>query len=610
MKKLKEKFVYSFDNLMSKGTVSLVAMLFLITFIVVVVLGIISFLISDGTIGDNIWISLMHTIDAGTIAGDDTSNGLFILVMSLVTLSGLFITSILIGIITTGFEEKLNQLKKGNSNVLEKEHTIILGYNDNIFTIIKELIIANENKKKPRIVVLAEEDKETIETAIKEQIEDFKNTKVICRTGNSTDMTMLEKVSITTAKSIIINEEDDYKTIKSILVLNSFLKEQTTKPYIVATINDEKNYEVAKLAGEDNTEIIITQTAISKIVAQACRQPGLSTVLVELFDYDGNELYFENFEELEGTKFIDVLNLFNKAIVFGYKRKDKININPSKNDILKKDDQLILLVEDDNTAKPSNDVKEVKDYKKLLTNKKEELKKENILILGDNKRLVKVIEEIDNYYTKDSLITIANNHLDESIKSTKLNNIKLNFIECDISNKEELNNITNKDITQILLLSDDKNDKEESDSEILLRLIQLRDIKEKNNYKFLVTSEMNKATNQKLAEVTKVNDLVIGSNIINLIVTQVSENRDLKDVFDELLQSYGSEIYTKKITNYIKTDKEVDFYTLTKIVADKDQVLIGYKQVEEDTFNVILNPNKEDKIKFTDKDELIILSKE
>lgn len=150
----KERIRYKIDNLMSKGTVSLVIMLFSITAIVVVVAGVCSSLIDgqrDVSVFKSIWMSLMNAIDGGTLAGDD-GNLLFILLMSIVTICGIFITSMLIGIINTGLESKMAALRKGKSRVLENGHTVILGFNDSIFTIISELAIANENKKNLKLL--------------------------------------------------------------------------------------------------------------------------------------------------------------------------------------------------------------------------------------------------------------------------------------------------------------------------------------------------------------------------------------------------------------------------------------------------------------------------
>ncbi len=614
MKKLIEKLKYKFDNLMSKGTLGLIWILFLLTAGVIILTGIIASLTNEEAVLTNIWNSVMHTIDAGTITGTETGNIGFLIIMCIVTLSGLFITSILIGIITTGFEERLNLLKKGNSKVIEKNHTLILGFDDSVYTIISELVIANENHKNSCIVILSDKDKETIETAIEEQIPDLKTTRIVCRTGATTDTHMLKQCSIENSRSIIVTNQNDFITIKTILAINSLFKENryTKKPYIVTTINDEENYNVAQIASGGNGEILLSKDSISRIIAQTCRLPGLSNVLIELFDYDGNELYFENFPTLGGKSFKDILNLFENAIVFGFKRDDEIFINPEKNTIIQKDDYLILLVEDDGLAKPLANLPELSDTNKILANNVPAEKTENILILGINNKAHRIIHELDNFFMTGSNIFIANDIIDDNFKSqfTKLQNVTISFEECNINNREILNKLTEKEIDHVLLLSNDDIDSETSDSITLLRLIHLRDIALKQQKNFNITSELKETVNQKLAKVTNVKDLVVGSNIINLMVTQISENRDLANVFRILLQVDGPEIHTRKVSNYIKTDHPISFFDITNLVSEKNEIAIGYKKVYGDSFEIFVNPNKSELITFNDSDELIVLAED
>ena len=63
----------------------------------------------------------------------------FLLTMLALTLGGLFIVSALIGVLATGIDSKLADLRRGRSIVLEKDHTVILGWSESIFTIICEL---------------------------------------------------------------------------------------------------------------------------------------------------------------------------------------------------------------------------------------------------------------------------------------------------------------------------------------------------------------------------------------------------------------------------------------------------------------------------------------
>ncbi len=608
----KDLLRYKFDNLMSKGTVALVGMLFLATTLVVVIAGIVLALIDRNQISvrENIWSSIMHIIDAGTITAADTANPGFIIIMSLVTLCGLFVTSILIGIITTGFEEKLNTLKKGNSKVLESNHTVILGFDNNIFSLISETIIANENHKNACIVVLANEDKEEVETAIADMIPDFKTTRIICRTGNITDTNMLARCSIETARSIIINEEKDFITIKSILAVNSYLdkfKGSHKIPHVVATVTEPSNYEAAKIISDGNAEIILVEDAVSRIIAQTCRQPGLSNVLIELFDYDGCELYFEKFPNLKSDKFGNILNYFEEAVLFGYKRDGKVYLNPTEDTVIHSTDELLLLVEDDGMAKL--DVKQIAPFEQYEAKHNIEPKPENLLIIGTNAMLNQTVLELDQYFAKGSKITIANFNEIEEITDC-LQNLSIKYEVCDVNNRANLLELTSNNISHVILFSDDESDSETSDAVTLLRLIHLRDISRKEGLSFSITSEMKDVANQKLAKVAEANDLVVGSNIINLILTQIAENRSLAYVFQELLRAEGSEITIREASHYVKLNTEIDFYTVTNILKGRNEVAVGYKKQNGRNYEIVTNPKKSEKITFTENDYIISLAVE
>ena len=62
----------------------------------------------------------------------------------------------------------------GRSRVIESQHTLILGWSGKVYSIIGELLIANENQKQPRIVILADRDKVEMEDEIATKVEDLK----------------------------------------------------------------------------------------------------------------------------------------------------------------------------------------------------------------------------------------------------------------------------------------------------------------------------------------------------------------------------------------------------------------------------------------------------
>ncbi|MEI8133021.1 MAG: hypothetical protein WCG34_11360, partial [Leptolinea sp.] len=136
---LQEKLRYRFDNFMSRGTISLILGLALLSVVIITIISVVVVIIgiAPGD-GDKIsfieafWLSMMRTLDAGTMGGD-TGWG-FRLAMFVVTIGGVFVISTLIGVLTSGIEGKMDELRKGRSRVIEKNHTIILGWSEQVYT--------------------------------------------------------------------------------------------------------------------------------------------------------------------------------------------------------------------------------------------------------------------------------------------------------------------------------------------------------------------------------------------------------------------------------------------------------------------------------------------
>lgn len=611
----REKLRYSFDNYMGRGTIALIGMLFLITALVVIIAGIFSHALNgDGTTGNYIWQSLMHVIDAGTIAGDDTSHAGFIILMSIVTICGIFVTSILIGIISAGFEEKLNSLKKGFSRVLESNHTVIIGFNEGIYTILTELIEANSNHKNGRILVIGTEDKEEMEIAIRSHITDFKTTKVICRSGNPTHSAVLEMSSVETARSIIINVEDDFTMIRCLLSAVSYLKDHQAfdgRCSITAVVHDQKNLEAAKIAGEGNADIIYFKDMIARVVANTCRQPGLSSVLTDMFNFGGDEFYYESFPELAGKQFGDVLNLFRISTVVGIGRDGKALLNPPMDTVLRQDDMIIHLAADDGVSKPSAALPEISLTDKLSMEKPSAEEPFHLLILGINDSLPLILTALSDFIPTSSHVTVANDTVEEDTAEAlrKAGTMQINVVCEDIFQREVLERLLTPETKNVLLLSDG-DDNDTADARNLLLLLQLRDFEVRRGMDLNITSEMYSTENQRLMKVAKVNDFVVGSSITNLIMTQIAENRQLYGLFTTLLTSEGSELYMKDVRSYLKPGIRITFFEATEAVKQHAEILIGYRRNVNGELQIITNPDKAETVTFQEDDALIVLAED
>ena len=53
---------------------------------------------------------------------------------------------------------------------------------------MSELSIANESRKRPVIVVLADRDKVEMEDELREKVPDLRGTRVVCRSGSPDDI--------------------------------------------------------------------------------------------------------------------------------------------------------------------------------------------------------------------------------------------------------------------------------------------------------------------------------------------------------------------------------------------------------------------------------------
>ncbi|HEX2645518.1 MAG TPA: hypothetical protein VHU81_21135, partial [Thermoanaerobaculia bacterium] len=300
---------YAFDNSMSKGAIALMGYLGLASLALILVAALVVVLFHISPAGEEqpgvfeaMWLSLMRTLDSGTMGGDAGTG--FRGVMLFVTLGGIFIVSSLIGVINSGIESKLDELRKGRSFVVERDHTLILGWSPKIFTILSELVQANENRHKPRVVILADRDKVEMEDEIAEKVPDTGKTRVICRTGSPLDLNDLEIVNPHQARSIIIlapeSGDPDPEVIKSILALTNNPNRRPEPFHIVAELAELRNLEVARLVGKDEVQIIVTSDLISRILVQTSRQSGLSVVYTELLDFGGDEIYFQEEPGLVG----------------------------------------------------------------------------------------------------------------------------------------------------------------------------------------------------------------------------------------------------------------------------------------------------------------------
>jgi len=625
-----ERFRYAFDNFMARGTIALIAGLFLASVVLVLLVSLVVLFLGglrhDDTAGvdlvELIWLSILRTLDPGTMGGD-TGTLVFVFGMLTVTLGGIVLVATLIGVINTGLEGRLAELRKGRSKVVEEGHVVVLGWSAQVFPIISELVLANANKRNQCVVVLADRDKVEMEDAIRQRLPNTRTTRVVCRTGSPLDVDELDIASPQTARSIIVlappDGDPDTDVIRTLLALTN-APNRRSEPYsIVAEISEPRNLEVARLASRGEARLVLTGELIGRIAAQTCRMPGLSVIYMDLLDFEGDEIYFQAEPSLAGTTFGEALHAFRDSALIGIAPSGELPIlAPPMDRRIEASDRLIFLAEDDDTIQLSERPAGLPRLDRLAAGEPLSARTERTLILGWNRRTPTIMRELDRYCAPGSEQTVVADlpaaRPGVEAAASELANTRVKFRHEDTTSRAVLDSLDVPSFDHVIIVAySDALDDQRADGRTLVTLLHLRDIGARAERQFSIVSEMLDLRNRNLAQATRADDFIVSDRLVSLAVSQLAETPALEPIFADLFDHGGSEIYLKPAAEYVTPGDAVDFYTIVESAARQGEVAIGYRlldvaNVPARNYGVVLNPDKALPIPLQPDDRVIVLA--
>ncbi len=612
---LSERLRYWFDGWMSRGAVALIGLLGLASVAMVVVVGTLAWLFhaypddSDGDLFDLWWGGLMRTLDPGTMGGD-TGWG-FRFFMLVITIGGLIIVASLIGIISGAFDDRIAELRKGHSRVLEHDHTLILGWSNKVPAIVRELVIANASRHRAVVVVLADRDKLEMEDELRARCGDLGTTTVICRSGDPKTPADLRLGSPQWARSVILLAPDeapdpDADVIKTALALTNDAASAGDGRHVVAELRDPANAVAARLVGRDRVHWVLGPEVIGRIAVQSCRQSGMSVVWHELLDFAGDEFYFTSEPSLAGRTYFEAQLAFETCTVVGLVMGGVPVLNPPSEIVVGEDDQLIVIAPDDSEIGLGQAPAGI-DETHIVAEAPYAEEPERVLVLGTNGVLPVLVGELDAYVAAGSeAVLVAPG---EPPELPELAHLAVRLVDGEPSRRPVLDRLDVGGFDHIILLADPASgDSEQVDSRTLVTLLHLRDIAERNDLRLSIVSEMLNDSNRELAEVAQVDDLIVSDKLVALMLAQISENGGLAAVFGTLFAAEGNEVYLRPAGQYVAEGAEVDFYTVLASARRREQTAIGYRLA--DGGGVVLNPDKRRRVRFGPGDQLIVIAEQ
>jgi ion channel POLLUX/CASTOR len=622
----RERLRYRFDNVMARGTPAMIGLLGVVSVLLVVVIGVLTRLLANRDIGQEgvgraLSNSLTHALSPSGVASDEGSF-VFILLMVVVSIGGLFVVAALVGILTSGVNTRIEELRKGRSRVLESGHTVLLGWSEQVFVIIPELVIANESERGSCVVILADEDKVEMEDEIRTRVGGTGRTRVVCRSGSPMELSDLDIVNLGEAKSVIVLSPDidqpDTPVIMTLLALGQMEWAAGRRPNVVAGVTDSRNLPAAQLAGGRTATVVDADDIAARLVVQTSRQAGLSVVCSDLLDFEGDEIYMRDEPSLVGHSFGDVVHAYETATAIGLLHPDgSVVLNPPMATRVASGDKTIVIAEDDSTIVLAEGWAPIA-YDAITAHAEEAASAERILVLGWNNRAGKIVEQLDQYVALGSEVEVAagaeRTNGDISTLRGRLQRLRVGVSEVDTTDRTGLESLGVERFDHIVVLADDGAGCETADSRTLVTLLHLRDMEARRNEHYSIVSEMIDERNRRLAQVTKADDFVVGGKLISLLYTQLAENRHLAAVFGQLFEAEGSEIHLKPAGRYIRLGEAVTFATVIEAAGRCAETAIGYRIAgeaqEPPGYGVHLNPAKTATVTFADGDKVIVLAED
>ncbi|WP_210410457.1 CASTOR/POLLUX-related putative ion channel [Leptospira adleri] len=641
-----DKLRYHFDNFMSKGGGAVFAALitlFLIAFLTLSILRVLGGLVfPDESIqgkGEFLWRVFLQISDAGAVAEDGESNWFNKLSGILTVFLGLVLFSSLVAFITNQFDQKIQDLRKGKSDVLESDHTIILGFGVRVVEIIKELIEANSSESRAVVVILAEEDKEAMDDYLAENLTDRKTTKVITRSGTPSSLHSLRKVNAGEAKSVLVlnasgDEESkegrsigDAKVLKSLMALVALGQDKELPP-IVAELYGEENRQIAQELSS-SIQVMDERNILAKLLVQTSRTSGLAVVYSNLVGFEGDEIYFYKPKTgWNGLSFQEISFRFNESVPLGFRKEEgEIVLNPPANYTPGEDEDAVLLAEDDSKIRyADNAVANPRDFQTPKKKRSNPIDKQ--LIVGWNSKSPLIVEEYAKFVAPGSTIDLLVKQIDDDFKGSavrlkkKYPKITLRSFQADLSQESVMKRLAPESYDSVIFLAEEKENIEEVDAQTISLLLRFRQYFKRYAFKTgnqprtqLITEIMNSENTEIVLE-TGVKDFLISNQFVSKMMAQVSQEPDVMRVYENLFSPEGSEIYLKPVSLYFENSSQVvSFADCVKAALKRGETCFGIRiaseeKDEENGYGVHLIPPKDTQFSIKPEDSLIVLAED
>jgi hypothetical protein len=541
--------------------------------------------------GEDLWWSVTQFMDGGTMAGSPPHRRGLALGA---TICGALVMSFLTGAFASKMAERIGDLKSGKSPVVEEGHLVVLGFDSKVTFLARELARSGQRLV---VAIMSTDDKERIEQAVRpaKRVPQSR-ARFIARTGDPRSELALLRISADKARAIVIvppAQLDDEATVS--WALSTMLAVRRVvgpkwKGHVVVEARHRSAEDILRLAAEPDVagpgalpaEVVASDDVIARVLAQAARQEGVYFALREMLSFLGSEIYLEPVgHRLAGRTFDEVHERLRGGVALGIVGADgETRLAPPPGDPRKlgRRDRLAVLAHRARgyhldgkfaplTAPPNKDRGEVPG-------------RERVLLLGYNRTLPLVIEELDEILADGSEVTVMCCPIKNPVRQlletleSRVSHVRLSH---DARRPVDLVNTADDALLSmdavVVLGCEDEND-ENGDADALSTLLWLRHAmrRSKREVQRVVTEVRDVRSAEYVRAAAR--DLLVSSDVVAMLLAQSALEPEVARIYRELLSPIGHEIFLRPRGLYVG-EREASFGEVMAAARVRGEVAIG-----------------------------------
>ncbi len=545
-----------------------------------------------------------------------------ILVYSLfLSLMGLVVLSVLISLINNTWRSRIEGLHKGDTPVLERDHVLVLGWSNKVFSVLQQLALLQPGVK---VAILAPREVDVMQEQLRVAGIHRQPIKVILRSGIPSNFGELDRVAVNHAASVIVlaTDADDSETIKTMVLLTTRQDWSGEPPILTSEIAMEQNYELAMIAAKNRLHIIDSSRVISKVIVQTVRNPGLANVYSEIFSPAGNSLYVESIPDCTDRPLREIAYCLCDAIPVGISWNEKrddvvrhaVGLNPEPDYEIAEDENLVFLTRGLPVTYTKHDqLPESQIYKEGGSVPHVPTR---VLLIGWTDILYNILQELDAHALRGTEVTILSNvnhdktqQRVESYQLKSLKNLTLKFLEGNAFMRSAWENIDLPSFQSIVMLADGTDEQGGADTRTLRILLRLSDLRKQHESRAHTVVELLDNNNRALLTGLDVDDIIVSPEVVSAQLAQIAGQEVLAPIYRELLSAGGVEISMRPAGDYVQLKTDCSFSDIIYACQQKMEIAIGIRLVRNGG-ELLLNPSRRATWQLGEHDKVIVLAQQ